>query len=74
MKRIIFNVFCSATYQSYLDVNDDFCHNDKTLDDLDINDVLYYIKEHLHEAPINNLEWLDDIDVEGDDVIDIISI
>ena len=35
MKRIIFNVFCNATYQSYLDVNDDFCHNNKTLDDLE---------------------------------------
>ena len=56
MAKVKFSVTCTAVYQSELDVPDEI-KNDKEA-------VLEYIHEHLEECPVEDLEYLDDLDPE----------
>lgn len=75
MKRILFNVFCSGIYQTYLDVDDDFCEGDvHDMSDEDFEKVHAYVCEHLDEAPTHEIEWTADIDVDCDDILEVYQI
>lgn len=68
-KEIVFNVFCSGVYQTHLIIDDDFCHgNLYQMSDDDFRKVFEYVNEHLDEAPIGKIEWINDIDVSVDDI------
>ena len=72
MKRIIFTVFCSGIYESYLDVDDDFCTDN--LDEMsneEFETVRRYVCRNLDEAPIGEIEWIADVDVDSDDIREI---
>lgn len=69
MKRIVFNVFCSGVYRTELNVEDDFCGDDlDTMSDGEFYEILDYVRGHLHEANVGEIEWIDDIDVDADDI------
>lgn len=53
-KEVHFTVGCSAVYHSHLTVNADLTQEE----------VLKYIQDHLSEAPVNDLEWLNDDEAE----------
>lgn len=68
MKRIVtFSVMCNAVYQSELELPDD----------VKDEDVLDFIQNNLHRAPVSDLEYLDDIEpqaaVTEEDIKEIIS-
>lgn len=52
MAKYQFTVMCNAIYHSELELPDD----------VKDEDVLHYIHDHLDDAPVNELEWLGDID------------
>ena len=56
MAKVKFGVTCTAVYQSKLDVPDEIKNDEKA--------ILEYIHEHLEECPVEDLEWLNDMDPE----------
>lgn len=72
MKKIIFNVFCSGVYQSELEVEDDFCgDNIEEMDSDEIECIRRYVCQNLDLAPLGEIEWIADIDIESDDIVDV---
>ncbi len=55
MKKVKFTVMCNAIYQSELELPDgiDATNNDA---------VLEYIRDNLSDAPVNEIEWLSDLE------------
>lgn len=66
-RTVAFNVTCLATYKSSLDLPD----NIKTREE-----IVSYIREHLPDANIQELEFLSDLDEPSESVIedDIINV
>ena len=74
-KEIVFNVFCSGVYETKLTVDDDFCGEDlNRISDDEFRKVFEYVCQHLDEAPLGDIEWIADIDVQTDDIKAIYSV
>ena len=56
MGTVKFKVCCMAVYDSNLDIPDEIINDDKK--------ILNYIREHLNECKVDNLEWLEDLNPE----------
>jgi len=69
-KEIVFNVFCSGVYETHLIVDDDFVSEidiDK-MSDAEFHKVLEYVNDNLEDAPVSEIDWIADIDVDADDI------
>lgn len=53
MAKVKFNVTCIATYRSELEIPNEISGDEEA--------VLEYIRSHLSECNVNNLEWLNDL-------------
>lgn len=70
-KEIVFNVFCSGVYETHLIVDDDFVNetNINKMSDKEFYKVLEYVNDNLDDAPIlGEINWINDIDVDADDI------
>lgn len=56
MGTVKFTVGCMAFYNSNLNIPDEIINDKKK--------ILNYIREHLNECKVDNLEWLEDLDPE----------
>ena len=54
MAQVNFTAMCMATYQSALEVPDDIAR--------DRDKALKYVRDHLNDAPVADVEWLEDVD------------
>ena len=61
MSKVKFSVACTAVYQSELEIPDEIKDNKEK--------ILEYIHDHLDEAKVDELEWLNDLD--PDDAVTI---
>ncbi len=57
MAQVDFSVMCTALYESSLEVPNEIAK--------DREKTLQYIREHLSEAPVADVEWLSDIEPEN---------
>lgn len=69
-KEIIFNVCCSGVYQTHLIVDDDFVNETdiNKMSDEEFYKVLKFVNDNLDDAPLDDIEWIADIDVDADDI------
>lgn len=70
-KEIVFNVFCSGVYETHLIIDDDFVNetNINKMSDKEFYKVLEYVNDNLDDAPIlGEINWINDIDVDADDI------
>lgn len=56
MKTVKFDVVCTAMYTSSLDIPDAIAEDEEK--------VLKYIRTHLDECSVNDLDWIEDLDPE----------
>ena len=56
MAKVKFSVACTAIYQSELDIPNEIKNDDEA--------ILEYIRSHLDECVVDELEWLNDLDPE----------
>ena len=55
MKKVKFTVMCNAIYKSELELPDGIDATNKDA-------VLEYIRNNLSDAPVNEIEWLSDLE------------
>lgn len=56
MSKVKFNVACTAVYQSELEIPNEIKNDYKA--------ILEYIRLHLNECPVFEMEWINDFDPE----------
>lgn len=54
MAKVKFSVACMAVYQSELEIPNEIKNDDEA--------ILDYIRSHIDECKVNDLEWLGDIE------------